>query len=99
MHRLFAAMLALTCVVGSAPSFARAGFAHGPGFAHEPGRGGFGRNPTILFGARAPADAGLQPDSGPALAAHAGTDHQRAAVTTRVSGHDRNRPMTPCCSH
>jgi hypothetical protein len=54
MHRLFAAMLALTCVVGSAPSFARAGFAHGPGFAHEPGRGGFGRNPTILFGAPAP---------------------------------------------
>jgi hypothetical protein len=54
MQRLFAAVIALACVVASTPSFARAGFAHGPGFAHRSGRGGFVRNPTILFGAPAP---------------------------------------------
>jgi hypothetical protein len=48
MQRLFAAVLAVTCVVGSTPSFARAGFAHGSG------RGGFVRNPTTLLGAPAP---------------------------------------------
>jgi hypothetical protein len=44
MRRLFAAVLALTCVVGSTPSFARAGFAHGSG-------GGAGRNSSNLSGA------------------------------------------------
>jgi hypothetical protein len=34
MQRLFAAALAVTCVVGATPSFARAGFTRGPGFAH-----------------------------------------------------------------
>jgi hypothetical protein len=35
MQRLFAAALAVTCVVGSTPSFARASFTRGPGFAHR----------------------------------------------------------------
>jgi hypothetical protein len=48
MRRLLAAVLALTCVVGSTPSFARGGFAHGSG------GGGFGRNPTNLLGTPAP---------------------------------------------
>jgi hypothetical protein len=48
MQRLFAAVLAVTCVVGPTPGFARAGFAHGSG------RGGFGRDPSALFGAPAP---------------------------------------------
>jgi hypothetical protein len=48
MQRLFAVVLAVTCVVASTPSFARAGLAHGSG------RGGFARNPTTLLGAPAP---------------------------------------------
>ena len=48
MRRLLAAVLALTCVVGSTPSFARSGFAHGSG------GGGFGRNSSNLLGAPAP---------------------------------------------
>ena len=44
MQRLFAAVLAVTCVVGSTPGFARAGFANGSG------RGGFLHNPTTLLG-------------------------------------------------
>jgi hypothetical protein len=43
MQGLFAAVLAVTCVVGSTPSFARAGFAHGSG------RGHFVRNPTTVL--------------------------------------------------
>jgi hypothetical protein len=54
MKRVFAAVLAVACVVGSTPSFARGGFAHGAGFANGSGRGGFGRNPGILFGTPAP---------------------------------------------
>jgi hypothetical protein len=48
MRRLFAAVLAATCIVASAPSFARGGFAHGAG------RNGFARNPTVLLGTGAP---------------------------------------------
>ena len=48
MRSLFAAMLALACIVGSTPSFARAGGAHGFG------GGGLRRNPTTLLGAPAP---------------------------------------------
>jgi hypothetical protein len=44
MQRLFAAALAVACVVASTPSFARGGFAHGAG------RGGFVRDPTVQFG-------------------------------------------------
>jgi hypothetical protein len=48
MKRLLAAVLAMTCLVASTPSFARGGgFAHGGGFAR--GTGGFVRNPTTLF--------------------------------------------------
>jgi hypothetical protein len=47
MKRVFAAVLAAACVVGSTPSFARGG--HGGGF-----RGGFVRDPTALLGATAP---------------------------------------------
>jgi hypothetical protein len=52
MRRLLAAVLAMTCLVGSTPSFARAGFAHGAGLAH--GTGGFVRDPTTRFGTTAP---------------------------------------------
>jgi hypothetical protein len=48
MRSFLAAMLALTCVVASTPSFARAGGAHGFG------GGGLRRNPTTLLGAPAP---------------------------------------------
>jgi hypothetical protein len=44
MERLFAAVLAVTCVVGSTPSYAQAGIAYGSG------RGG----PTTLLQALAP---------------------------------------------
>jgi hypothetical protein len=54
MKRLFAAALAVACVVGSTPSFARGGFAHGVGFAHGSGRGGFVHDPTTLLGNPAP---------------------------------------------
>jgi hypothetical protein len=54
MQRLFAAALAVACVVGSTPGFARRGFAHGAGFAHGSGRGGSVPNPTTLLGAPAP---------------------------------------------
>ncbi len=46
MQRLLAVVLVLTSVVGSTPSFARAGLAHGSG--------GLRRDPTILLGAPAP---------------------------------------------
>jgi hypothetical protein len=48
MRRLFAAILAVICVIGSTPGFARGGFAHGAG------RGGFERNPSTLLGVPAP---------------------------------------------
>jgi hypothetical protein len=46
MQRLFAAVLAVACVIGSTPGFAR-----GPGHA---GRGGSVQDPTTLLGAPAP---------------------------------------------
>jgi hypothetical protein len=48
MRRLLAAMLALTCIAGSTPSFARGGGAHGAG------GGGLSRNPTTLQEAPTP---------------------------------------------
>jgi hypothetical protein len=54
MKRVFAAVLAAACVVGSTPGFARGGGGHGGGFAHPSGRGGFVRNPTTLLGSPAP---------------------------------------------
>jgi hypothetical protein len=51
MQRLFAAMLAVTCIIGSTPSLARSGFAHGSGFAHASGSA---LNPTTLLGPAAP---------------------------------------------
>ncbi len=47
MKRVFAAVLAAACVVGSTPGFARGGLGHGGGFAMG---GGFVRNPTRLLG-------------------------------------------------
>jgi hypothetical protein len=47
MRRLLATMLALTCIVGSTPSFARGGF-------HGSRGGAFARNPTLLLGSPAP---------------------------------------------
>jgi len=49
MKRVFAIVLAVACIVGSTPSFARGGFGLGGGF-----RGGFVRNPTTLLGSPAP---------------------------------------------
>jgi hypothetical protein len=54
MQRLFAAVIAVTCVVASTPGFARAGLAHGSGC------GGFVRDPTIRFGAPVPQMPGMQ---------------------------------------
>jgi hypothetical protein len=48
MKRIFAVVLAAACVVGSTPSFALGGVAHG----HS--GGGFVRNPTTLLGASPP---------------------------------------------
>src|SRR5262249_18760693 len=42
-----------------------------------------------------PTGAVGKPDSGPALSSRAGTHHQRAVVTARVPGPNRNRAMTP----
>jgi hypothetical protein len=71
MRRLLAAVLAMTCLVGSTPSFARAGFAHGAGLAH--GTGGFVRDPTARFGTTAPQTPAVEnripaPLPGPAQA-------------------------------
>jgi hypothetical protein len=60
MQRLFAAVLAVACVVGSTPGFARGGVAHGAGFArggvaHGFGRGGFGAPRMHPLQSRIPA--------------------------------------------
>jgi hypothetical protein len=60
MQRLFAAVLAVACVVGSTPGFARGGVAHGAGVGNGTGRGGFMSNPTTLLGAPAPRMPALQ---------------------------------------
>ena len=53
MKPLFAAVLALACVVGSTDGFARgAGFGGAHGFAHS--GAGMGRGPAIDFGSPAP---------------------------------------------
>jgi hypothetical protein len=59
MQRLFAAVLAVACVVGSTPSFARdanpysytapqgySGYAYAPGYGHAPGYGA--RSPPVI---------------------------------------------------
>jgi hypothetical protein len=48
MRRLLAVILALTCVVGSTPSFARGGHGHGSG------GGRVRQDPTTLLGSPAP---------------------------------------------
>src|SRR6516225_8661170 len=48
------------------------------------------------LGATDPTGAVGKPDSGPALGSRAGTHHQRAVVTARVPGPNRNRAMMPC---
>ena len=55
MKRLFAAVLAVACVVGSAPGFARGGVAHGAGFGNGFGRGGFGASRMHVLQNRIPA--------------------------------------------
>jgi len=55
MQRLFAAILAVTCVVASTPGFARGGLAHGSG------RGGFMRDPTIRLGVPVPQQPAFAP--------------------------------------
>ena len=47
MKRVFAAILAATCVIASTHGFARGGIG-------SAGRGGFVRNPTALLGSPAP---------------------------------------------
>ena len=58
---LRAAVLAMTCLAGSTPGFARGGFGHG-GFAH----GGFMGDPTTRFPAapQAPAFENRIPEIG-----------------------------------
>jgi hypothetical protein len=51
MQRLFAAVLAVACLIGSTPGFALVGPA---------GRGGFVRDPTIRFGVPAPRMPAMQ---------------------------------------
>jgi hypothetical protein len=48
MKRVFAAVLAVACVIGTTPGLAR-----GAGFVHASGRAGFVHNHTTLFGALA----------------------------------------------
>ena len=55
MQRRFAAVLAVACVVGSPPGFARGGFAHGAGFGNGFGRGGFGAPRMHVLQSRIPA--------------------------------------------
>jgi hypothetical protein len=66
MQRLFAAVLAVACVVGSTPGFARGGGAHSAGFARGGvahgaglgngfGRGGFGAPRMHVLQSRIPA--------------------------------------------
>jgi hypothetical protein len=55
MKRLFAAVLAVACVVGSTAGFARGGIAHGAGFGNGFGRGGFGAPRMHVFQNRIPA--------------------------------------------
>ena len=55
MQRLFAAVLAVACVVGSTPGFARGGIAHGAGFGNGFGRGGFGAPRMHVLQNRIPA--------------------------------------------
>ena len=55
MKRLFAAVLAVACVVGSTPGFARGGVAHGAGFGNGLGRGGFGAPRMHVLQNRIPA--------------------------------------------
>src|SRR5215831_8926715 len=65
-----------------------------PSYARGAGRDISVSDPTTLL---APGAVG-KPDSGPALGSRAGTHHQRAVVTARIPGPDRNRAMTPCGS-
>jgi hypothetical protein len=55
MQRLFAIVLAVACVVGSTPGFARGGVAHGAGFGNGFGRGGFGAPRMHVLQSRIPA--------------------------------------------
>jgi hypothetical protein len=49
MKRVFAAVLAVVCVLGPTVSFARGGFGNGAGSIHGfSNRGAFRRNPTLL---------------------------------------------------
>jgi hypothetical protein len=49
MKRVFAAVLAVACVLGPTAGFARGGFGHGAGFANGfSTSGAFRRDPTLL---------------------------------------------------
>ena len=86
MKPVFAAVLALACVVGSTDGFARgAGLGGAHGFAHG---GGMGRGSVRDFGNPAAADARFRnPDSGPARGTTAGPRDQRADVAAVAPGH------------
>jgi hypothetical protein len=55
MSRVFVAVLAVACVVGATPGFARGG-----GHSHGAGRGAIVRNPTVLLGSPAPRMPNLE---------------------------------------
>ena len=84
MQRRFAAVLAVACVVGSTPGFARGGFAHGAGFAHGSGRGGSVNNPAILFGG-GPAPQMPTFDSERSASPSAGVTRTAALVPTAIA--------------
>ena len=52
----------------------------------------------VGIGLRLPHVSEIAAESGPALGSRAGAHHQRAVVTARVPGPNRNRAMTPCGS-
>ena len=69
-----------------------------PSYARGAGRHIGASDSTTLLAPPTPQAPLEKPDSGPALGSRAGTHHQRAVITARVPGPDRNRTMTPCRS-
>ena len=83
MRRLFAVILALSCVAAATPSFARGGMGAG--------HGGFVRDPDDS--PRGTDSAGARdgkPDSCPAGGTGAANRHRWSELTARFPGLDRN---------
>ena len=65
-----------------------------PSYARGAGHDVSASDPTTLLAPPTPQAPLEKPDSGPALGSRAGTHHQRAVITARVPGPNRNRAMT-----